>query len=196
MSENTDNKGNIAEETSVEHTEDLTTENPVYYTYRETVIPDAWSTLPDLTEESYYRGGDYVLKMGKFIYGRFYVKNPSGTVSSWRPGKILSAGTGYGRETAVLENSDISEDVSYAGNTYAVVVPPFSFTENGGTKGFVKTADGECFAARWENGSIAEVYDRKKFSGSEVENCRISAMHVIKRTECIFPGRQFRGDEI
>lgn len=44
MSENTDNKGNIAEETAVEHTEDLTTENPVYYTYRETVIPDAWST--------------------------------------------------------------------------------------------------------------------------------------------------------
>ena len=65
MSENTDDKSNIAEETSVEHTEDLTTENPVYYTYRETVIPDAWSTLPDLTEESYYRGGDYVLKNGK-----------------------------------------------------------------------------------------------------------------------------------
>lgn len=67
------------------------------------------------------------------------------------------------------KNSDISEDVSYAGNTYAVVVPPFSFTENGETKGFVKTADGECFAARWENGSIAEVYDGKNFSGSEVE---------------------------
>lgn len=49
ISENADGQDNIAEETAVEHTEDLTTENPIYYTYRETVIPDAWSTLPDLT---------------------------------------------------------------------------------------------------------------------------------------------------
>lgn len=41
ISENTDDKSNIAEETSVEHTEDLTAENPVYYTYREIAIPNA-----------------------------------------------------------------------------------------------------------------------------------------------------------
>lgn len=170
MSENTDNKGNIAEETSVEHTGDLTTENPVYYTYRETVILDAWSTLPDLTEDSYYRGGDYVLKNGKI-----YLWSVLCEKSQWNGQFMETWKKYYLQELDMAEkplswkNSDISEDVSYAGNTYAVVVPPFSFTENGETKGFVKTADGECFAARWENGSIAEVYDGKKFSGSEVE---------------------------
>ena len=170
MSENTDDKSNIAEETSVEHTEDLTTENPIYYTYRETVIPDAWSTLPDLTEESYYRGGDYVLKNGKI-----YLWSVLCEKSQWN-GQLMETWKKYylqeldtAEKPLSWKNSDISEDVSYAGNTYAVVVPPFSFTENGETKGFVKTADGEYFAARWENGSIAEVYDGKKFSGSEVE---------------------------
>lgn len=54
--ENADEQDNIAEETSVEKAAELTTENPVYYTYRETVIPDAWSSLPDPAEDSYYRG--------------------------------------------------------------------------------------------------------------------------------------------
>ena len=170
MSENTDNKGNIAEETAVEHTEDLTTENPIYYTYRETVIPDAWSTWPDLTEDSYYRGGDYVLKNGKIYLWSVLCEKfqwNGQLMETWK--KYYLQELDMAEKPLSWKNSDISEDVSYAGNTYAVVVPPFSFTENGETKGFVKTADGECFAARWENGSIAEVYDRKKFSGSEVE---------------------------
>ena len=63
--ENADEQDNIAEETSVEKAAELTTDISVYYTYKETAIPDAWSSLPDPAEDSYYRGGYYVLKNGK-----------------------------------------------------------------------------------------------------------------------------------
>ncbi len=56
ISENADGQDNIAEETSVEKAAELTTDISVYYTYQETAIPDAWSSLPDPAEDSYYRG--------------------------------------------------------------------------------------------------------------------------------------------
>ena len=168
--ENADEQDNIAEETSVEKAAELTTDISVYYTYQETAIPDAWSSLPDPAEDSYYRGGDYVLKNGKIYLWSVLCEKSQWNgllMETWKKYYLQELNTG--EKMLSWKNADISEDAGYAEDTCTVVVPPFSFTENGSTKGFVKTTDGEYFAAGWENGRLAEVYDEKTFSSSEVE---------------------------
>ena len=168
--ENADEQDNIAEETSVEKAAELTTDISVYYTYKETAIPDAWSSLPDPAEDSYYRGGDYVLKNGKIYLWSVLCEKSQWNgllMETWKKYYLQELNTG--EKMLSWKNADISEDAGYAEDTCTVVVPPFSFTENGSTKGFVKTTDGEYFAAGWENGRLAEVYDEKTFSSSEVE---------------------------